>query len=105
MEIGNVLLNVNVNRSEEVENVLYQNEPNPFKDITQISYLLAEEGLTIFRVFNVEGKLIMKRTVESNKGFNILQISNQELRSTRGILYYQIESGDFTDTKKMIILE
>ncbi len=44
------------------------------------------------------------RNIEAIKGLNS-EIFNREQLGASGILYYTLESGDFTATKKMIIVE
>jgi hypothetical protein len=39
-----------------------------------------------------------------DRGANVVTIDKAEV-GTSGVLYYQLESGDFTATKKMIVIE
>ena len=83
---------------------LYQNEPNPFKGQTTIGFNLAESAPATLTVFDVTGKMIIKENIEGAKGYNSVNFTANQLR-TSGLLYYKLESGDFTATKKMIIIE
>ena len=83
---------------------LYQNTPNPFNNSTVIGFNLPEASLASLTIFDVTGKVIVKRNVDGEKGFNTVNFTANQL-GTSGVLYYTLESGDFTATKKMIIIE
>lgn len=83
---------------------LMQNQPNPFSEVTNISFTLGQAGYTTLTVYDVTGKVIKQFDGNFEKGSHTIQLTSAEL-STRGIVYYQLESGDFTATKKMIIIE
>ena len=87
----------------QAANALYQNEPNPFKGKTNIAFDLAQKGKATFTFFDLTGKLIKSITVDGVKGRNNLELMSNEIGE--GIIYYQITSGDFTATKKMLIVE
>jgi hypothetical protein len=90
--------------SETVSNnALYQNEPNPFKDITMVGFELAEAGEVTFTVTDVAGKVLKVVNTEGVKGYNSIPLDAEEFGIT-GVLYYTLESNDFTNTKKMIIV-
>ena len=81
---------------------LYQNTPNPFKGETTIGFELAQAGEAVISIMDVNGKVV--RVIEGDfaAGFNNVRVNNIE---ATGVLYYTLESGDFTATKKMIIIE
>lgn len=83
---------------------LYQNEPNPFNDATVISFELPEAGQATLNVFDVTGKTVLVRTENFAKGSNKIELRKAELNTT-GVMYYQLESGDFIATKKMILID
>lgn len=83
---------------------LYQNEPNPFNGQTVIGFNLAQASEATITVFDVTGKVISTITNDFEKGYNEAVISSQDLGMT-GVVYYQLESGNFTATKKMIVIE
>lgn len=85
-------------------NILYQNQPNPFKDQTSISFELANASDVIFRVMDITGKAVIIQRGKFDKGYNTITISNSML-SNSGVYYYQIEAGTFSDTRKMILIE
>jgi hypothetical protein len=103
LEIREVLINTRGDITARVANNLYQNEPNPFKDQTMIRFELAEEGAVLFTVTDVTGKTLKVVNTIGSKGMNLLPLDADDLGVT-GVLYYTIESGEFTATKKMIVV-
>lgn len=85
--------------------ILYQNIPNPFDEGTQIMFRLNSNRTATLRVFDVTGKLIWNKEINGIAGLNRVDINRNELVSTSGFLFYSIESGDFTDFKKMVIFK
>ncbi len=83
---------------------LFQNEPNPAKGPTVIGFNLAEAADATMTVYDVTGKIIVKRNIDGLKGYNTVNFNSNQF-GTSGVLYYTLESGDFTATKKMIIIE
>jgi len=84
---------------------LYQNEPNPFNTQTNVSFVLPESGKATFTVFDVTGKVVRSLNAEFTKGLNTVTLNKADLGAAAGVLYYQLESGEFTATKKMIVIE
>jgi len=98
---------VNVSLRDGVSTSVYslsQNEPNPFSDVTNIAFTLGEAGPATLTVYDVTGKVITTVEGEYERGNHVIQVAKRDLGAT-GIMYYQLESGDFTATKKMIIIE
>jgi hypothetical protein len=83
---------------------LLQNIPNPFNDNTQITFRLPEEGKTSITVTDITGKILKVISGQYSKGEHTIQLNKSELGAA-GVLLYKIESGKYTDTKKMIIIE
>jgi len=87
---------------EEIE--LSQNYPNPFNPATQIGFKIAESGFVRLTVFDMIGKeveiLISKEmhpgTYESDWGASAYP---------SGVYYYRLEIGDFSETKKMVLIK
>ncbi len=90
---------------DKVENfIVYQNEPNPFNDKTNIKFFLPESGMVSLEIYDITGKIIYNVSSEFSKGENSIVINKQTLGG-HGVFYYQIQSGNYSDTKKMISLE
>ena len=83
---------------------LYQNEPNPFIGQTSISYYLPEASEVSMTITDVTGKVIKQYDITGNKGMNTIQVSRRDLGAS-GILLYTMKCGEFSATRKMIIVE
>ena len=95
---------LNVRGGEVKGYALAQNEPNPFKAETVVRFSVPEASQVSFRVYDVTGKVLMNRFINAAKGDNAITLRKSDINAS-GIVYYQIESGDFTATKKMVIIE
>ena len=83
---------------------LLQNVPNPFNDDTQITFRLPEAGKASITVADITGKIIKVISGQYDKGEHSIRLNKTDLGAA-GVLLYKIESGKYTDTKKMIIIE
>ena len=83
---------------------VYQNTPNPFKEVTTIGFNLPAAATTTLRVFDVTGKVLTSMEVEGAKGYNMVELNRGQLSAT-GVLYYQVETANHTATMKMILVD
>ena len=83
---------------------LLQNQPNPFKDVTEISFVLPEATAATLTIFDVSGKMLKVIEGDYAKGYNKETINTSDLGAT-GVLYYQLDTDEFSATKKMIVIE
>jgi hypothetical protein len=81
-----------------------QNEPNPFTDKTTIDFELPNRSLVELKIYTLNGVLLKKIVGEYPSGKNKMIISSSDI-AIGGVLYYQLKAGEYTDTKKMIILK
>ncbi len=83
---------------------LSQNYPNPFNPTTTIKFSLPEAGnvkLTLFNILGQEVKTLVNESKES--GVHIINFDASDLNS--GIYIYKIETGSFTQTRKMTLVK
>ena len=96
------------------ETTLLANYPNPFNPETWIPYQLAEPTDVTLRVYSVNGALV--RTLVLGHQFVGMYHSKsraaywdgrneQGERVTSGVYFYTLTAGDFTATRKMLILK
>ncbi len=83
---------------------LYQNRPNPFAQESTIAFNLPVAGAATLTIFDVSGKVVRTISADFPKGYNVINVNRAEL-SGAGMLYYRLESGSYTATKKMIVLD
>jgi PKD repeat protein len=83
---------------------LYQNYPNPFNPSTVIKYSVAEESLVTLKVYNILGTEVATLVNEKKTpGFYELNFGGENLPS--GVYVYRIEAGNFTSSKKMLLIK
>jgi hypothetical protein len=104
LEVRDVTISTRGDVSTIAATELFQNEPNPFKGQTVVSFNLAEAAQATLTVFDVTGKVITNQNIAGVRGYNTVTLDANQL-GTSGVLYYTLESGEFTATKKMIIIE
>ncbi len=96
---------INITNDEIINNnILYQNFPNPFNASTTIEYKIVKTSNVKIKLYNIEGKEV--KTLFSkiqNPGFYKLKFSADNIPS--GIYLYIIETNDYKQTRKMIILK
>jgi hypothetical protein len=83
---------------------LEQNFPNPFNPNTTIKYALPKAGMVTIKVFDLLGNLV-KTLVNENEtsGSHIINFDASGLSS--GIYVYKIKSGEFSSSKKMMLMK
>ena len=87
-----------------IEFALLQNYPNPFNPQTTISYTLQQPSNVSLSIYNIKGQLVETLVNEvQQSGFHSV-VWNAKHIST-GIYFYHITAGNFTDTKKCVILK
>jgi hypothetical protein len=102
LKVGNVSLSVRTAPVASIE--LFQNEPNPWKGQTTVSFNMPVAATATLSVYDVTGKVVTVRNIDAAKGLNS-EVFTKEQLGVSGVLYYTLVSGDFTATKKMIIVE
>ncbi|HCN37879.1 MAG TPA: hypothetical protein DIS94_09225 [Bacteroidetes bacterium] len=103
---GTVTSNGN-NPSTIISYALEQNFPNPFNPETVITYSIAKDGLVKIKVYDMIGKEVatLVNNFRSAGTYRVEFNSKRYSNLSSGIYYYKIESGDFSDVKKMILLK
>ncbi|MBE0551469.1 MAG: T9SS type A sorting domain-containing protein [Ignavibacterium sp.] len=81
---------------------LFDNYPNPFNPSTKISYSIKEEGLVTLKVYDILGKEIVT-LVNENKPAGIYEAEFNASQLPSGMYIYKIQTGSFSDVKKMLL--
>ncbi len=88
---------------------LNQNYPNPFNPVTSLSYVLLEDlfvRITIYDVIgNVINELVEKKQTSGFKSVQWNATNNFGEPISAGVYLYKIQAGDFSQTKKMVLLK
>ncbi len=82
---------------------LNQNYPNPFNPATKIAFDIPKNSFTKLIVFDALGREI-KTLVSENLSAGSYSVSWDAGNVSSGLYFYKIISGDFTDTRKMILI-
>ncbi|MDR3626278.1 MAG: DUF4434 domain-containing protein [Ignavibacteriaceae bacterium] len=95
-----------VNDVQEVpkEYSLKQNYPNPFNPSTIINYEIIKRGNVSLKVFDVLGKEITT-LVNEEKPAGSYSINFNASSIPSGVYFYQIKTGSYFATKKMLLLK
>jgi uncharacterized delta-60 repeat protein len=92
--------------SNEVPNSysLSQNYPNPFNPVTNIRFAIPTSGFVSLKIFNVLGTEIASRVNEQLTP-GIYEVSFDASDYSSGVYYYKLSAGDYSKTKKMILIK
>ena len=83
---------------------LSQNYPNPFNPVTKIEYSIPKSGIVTVTVHNILGKEVAS-IVNEYKNAGNYSVNFDASKLTSGVYFYKIVSGNFSDTKKMMVLK
>jgi hypothetical protein len=83
---------------------LYQNYPNPFNPSTKISFSLPTDGNVVLKVYNILGKEVATLVNGFQKAGG-KEVSFNASNLPSGMYIYTIKSGNFTSSKKMMLLK
>ena len=83
---------------------LGQNYPNPFNPSTVITFSLPESGMVSLKVFDILGQEVAD-LVNEVKQAGVYEVSFDASDLTTGMYIYRIQSGNFTATKKMLLVK
>jgi len=94
--------------------MLYQNFPNPFNPETWIPYQLSKDSDVNIKIYDVSGRLVQTLELGNKEAGVYLEKeksgywngrNNTGESAASGVYFYSITAGDFTATKKMLILK
>jgi len=80
---------------------LYQNRPNPFEDVTEITFNLTEAAAAKLIIYDINGRVLYTQTAHYEQGTHTIGIEKSAL-GARGVFYYQVETEKGSATRKMI---
>ena len=109
-----IILDVTEELSTSIQNLpndyaLHQNYPNPFNPITKIHYNLPDAVKVKIDIYDIRGRKVKSLLNQFQEpGFKSIQWSaSNDLgeKVSSGMYFYRIETQDFKQTKKMILLK
>ena len=93
---------------------LLANYPNPFNPETWIPFQLAQDATVTIKIYDVTGKQIRmiqlghvpaENYVESDRAIYWDGKTNTGEQVSSGAYFYQLKAGDYTETRKMLVLK
>jgi Sortilin, neurotensin receptor 3,/Secretion system C-terminal sorting domain len=88
---------------------LYQNYPNPFNPSTKIRFQIPDNSVVSIKIFDLTGREVA--TLISNqkmqKGLHSVEWSGKSSagkNAASGVYFYVLNAGDFSQTRKMILI-
>jgi hypothetical protein len=83
---------------------LSQNYPNPFNPITKINFSVPKANLVTIKVFDILGRDLVTLVNEIKQpGYYMVDFDGTNLAS--GVYYYRMESGSFSEAKKLMLIK
>jgi plastocyanin len=86
------------------EFALSQNYPNPFNPVTNIDYDLPVDGKVNLKIYDISGREVANLVNEvQTAGYYTVAFNANNLAS--GVYFYRLISGNFNQTKKLVLLK
>ncbi len=83
---------------------LFQNYPNPFNPTTNIGFRIADYRLVNLTVFDALGREVAV-IVNENLKPGVYEVTWNATNKPSGVYFYKLETGNYTDIKKMILIK
>jgi hypothetical protein len=84
--------------------MISQNYPNPFNPSTTFSYSIAKQSKVLIRIYDIIGNEI-ETLVNEEKPVGTYELTWNASNLPSGVYFYQLQAGDFIETKKMIFMK
>ena len=88
---------------------LAQNYPNPFNPSTRLSFEIDTPGHVLLKVYDTAGRVVTT-LVDEHRGpgsYHVIWdgLDHKGRMASAGVYLYRLESGDFSDTKRMTLIK
>ena len=83
---------------------LEQNYPNPFNPTTQITYQIPENGIVSLKIYNMLGQEVAE-LVNGIKTAGVYDVTFNAANLASGTYFYRLQSGNFIQTKKLMLIK
>ncbi len=84
--------------------LLTQNYPNPFNPATNIRYSIPSSGFVSLKIYDALGKETASLVNEEKPAGNY-EVNFDASELTSGVYFYQLRSGNFVQTRKMMLIK
>ena len=100
---------VSLVEEEEIDGIptdynLSRNYPNPFNSTSLIKYSVPQSSQVHIKIYDILGNEI-ETLVNEQKNTGTYELTWYAERLPSGIYFYQLQTPNFTQTKKMILLK
>jgi hypothetical protein len=96
---------INISNEVPAHFILNQNYPNPFNPSTKIRFALPKTANVTLRVYNSLGQVVATLVNNERVEAGTKEVTFDASKYASGIYFYTMSAGDFTQTKKMILLK
>ena len=83
---------------------LRQNYPNPFNPATTIRYEVRRSGYVTLKIFNILGQEV-ETVVSAKQAAGEYTAEWDAANFTSGVYFYRLQVGEFSETKKLVLLK
>lgn len=83
---------------------LSQNYPNPFNPSTKIQFSIAKSSFTELTIIDVTGR-VMAILVNEELKPGTYEVNWDASHKASGVYFYKLEAGEYTQTKKMLLIK
>jgi len=84
--------------------ILNNNYPNPFNPLTRISFSVPQSGVVKLIIYDLLGKVV-QTLVNENLKSGYYEVEWNASNYSSGVYFYRLEGGNFSQTKKMILIK
>ena len=103
--LAEMVLSVNPAMSQlPPEFLLHQNYPNPFNPNTTIKYELPKTSHVSLSVYDILGREVSV-LVNERKDAGVYEVKFDGSNLASGVYFYRLQAGDFTQTKRLLLLK
>ena len=95
-----------VNRKDQLPSKynLFQNYPNPFNPVTTIKYSVPGSSFVSLKVYDILGRAI-ESIVNEEKSPGVYTVKFDGSTLVSGIYFYRLHAGNYSETKKFILMK
>ncbi len=83
------------------EFTLFQNSPNPFTDLTNISFYLNQSSKAQLSIYDHSGKVVLERVENFARGLHTIQV-NRDLFTSAGSYFFTLKTENATATRQLV---
>lgn len=103
--VRTIISGVNSNGSMQPNNYsLSQNYPNPFNPVTKFNYQIKNNTRVVLKIFSIHGKEV-ETLVNEVQSPGVYEVQWNGSNYPSGVYFYRLKTGDFMETKRMVLIK